>query len=90
MYEKINKIHRTSGPVLSGVKVIFMNYYTGQSGVVRCKKGIYIKFEITPNDTGQNTGPSGVSEGSYVTLTLGSPKLNFETIFELKCIAVLA
>ena len=34
MYETVIKIHRTSGPVLSGVKVIFINYYTGQSGVV--------------------------------------------------------
>ena len=38
---KINKIHWTSGSVLSGIKVIFINYYTGQYGIVRCKEIIF-------------------------------------------------
>ena len=86
---------RTSGPVLSGVRVIFINFYAGQSSVVRCKDKVFkrlhrtqsgvvrckkvdIKFEITADDTAQNTGPSGVPAGSYVTLTSCFPKLNFE------------
>ena len=79
---------RCKSLVLSSVKLIFINYYTGQSGVVRCKKVILnLKLHRTTPD---NTVPSGVSAESYVTLTSSSPKLDFElcnliTYFRAKC-----